>query len=87
MWNRATASLPVTRLVMATPGGRSGRRDPGGETGTIRGIVKDQNGTKLAGASVVAAGQSDDTSRGGRYRIDQVPAGEIVEVVASASGL
>ena len=63
------------------PGG-----DPGNGTGTIRGTVKDQNGAKLAGATVDAEGLSDQVSRGGKYRIDQVPSGDAIDVIASASG-
>jgi hypothetical protein len=59
---------------------------PGGGTGVVRGLVKDQSGAKLAGATVDADGNSDQTSRGGRYRIDQVSAGEAVEVTASVAG-
>ncbi|MCZ6516932.1 MAG: Ig-like domain-containing protein [Gammaproteobacteria bacterium] len=73
-----------------TAGNLSCGGDPGGEpgngTGTIRGTVKDQNGTKLAGATVDAEDLSDRASRGGKYRIDQVPAGEAIDVIASASG-
>lgn len=73
-----------------TAGNEACGGDPGGEpgdgAGTIRGTVKDQNGTKLAGAVVDTEGLSDDTSRGGRYRIDQVPSGDSIDVVASASG-
>ena len=58
----------------------------GGGTGVVRGLVKDQTGAKLAGATVEADGNNDQTSGGGRYRIDQISAGDAVEVTASAAG-
>ena len=56
--------------------------------GSVRGTVAAQNGVGIAGAKVSAVGLalSTVTDGEGRFRLDQVPTGQPVLIIASASG-
>ena len=57
-----------------------------GGTGTVKGTVTDSNGARLSGVFVSAdTGQSALTNGGGKYNLQNVPAGERT-VIASKSG-
>ena len=59
---------------------------PSGGTGTIKGTVTDNNGSKLGGVLVSTdTGQSALTNRGGKYSVQNVPAGDRT-VTASKTG-